>query len=384
MTRFRQLFVCVGCATALSLGACVPADNKTDVVAEGNGGTHEYKVDANWPKIPLPNNWAIGEIGGLSVDARDNVWIINRRRTLTGYEKAAAENPRGSVCCIPAPAVIAFDPAGNVIQAWGGPGQGYDWPTSEHGIHVDHKGNVWVGGNATRPSSDGSPVDGMVLKFTREGKFLMQIGGPGPAPKKSLDTGHLWGAADIAVDPETNEVFVADGYGNHRIVVFDADTGKFKRMWGAYGKPPTDEDIGSYQPGKPLAAQFRNVHCVELGKDGFVYVCDRDNNRMQVFKRDGTFVREHIYAPETQRGAGSVGSISMSPDASQIAIADIGNYRVALVRSDNGEVIKRFGTYGNYAGQMNRMHQAAFDSKGNIFISEAAGKRVQKFDHLPQ
>ena len=367
----------IACATVTlpSIAADMPVPSKA-----------EYEVDANWPKIPLPNNWAIGAIGGLSVDALDNVWIVNRRRTLAGYEKAAAANPPGSVCCVPAPPVIAFDPAGNVIQAWGGPGQGYDWPTSEHGIYVDHKGNVWVGGNATRPASDGAPVDGMVLKFTREGKFLMQIGGTGPAPKKSLDTGHLWGAADIAVDPETNEAYVADGYGNHRLIVFDADTGEFKRMWGAYGKPPTDEDIGRYQPGKPPATQFRNVHCVELGNDGFVYVCDRDNNRMQVFKKDGTFVREHVYAPETQRGAGSVGNISMSPDADQsvIAIADIGNYRVTLVHRETGEVIQRFGTYGNYAGQMNRMHQAAFDSKGNIFISEAAGKRVQKFSRLPQ
>jgi DNA-binding beta-propeller fold protein YncE len=288
-------------------------------------------------------------------------------------------NPSGSVCCVPAPPVIAFDPAGNIIQAWGGPGQGYDWPSTEHGIHVDHKGNVWVGGSATR-GNDKRPADGMVLKFTRDGKFLMQIGRPGEPPKKSLDETQVWGAADMAVDPATNEVLVADGYGNHRVVVFDADTGKFKRSWGAYGKAPTDNDIGRYKPGEPRATQFRNVHCIELGRDGLVYVCDRDNNRMQVFKKDGSFVSEYVYRPETHDGAGTVGNISFSPDNTLIALADIGNYIVRLVRRDKPDVVvHEFGTYGNYAGQLNRMHQAAFDSKGNIFAAEAAGRRVQKF-----
>ena len=338
-----------------------------------------YQADFTWPKLPLPNKWALGEMGGLYVDSRDHVWVVQRPGTLLPFEKAAALDPPTASCCYPAPPVIEFDPQGNVVQAWGGPGKGYDWPTVEHGITVDHKGNVWIGGSSTRPGRNGEPPDGMVLKFSREGKFLMQIGHAGPS-KGSLDTTQLSGVADIAVDPETNEAYVADGYGNHRIVVFDADTGAFKRMWGAYGKPPTDDDAGRYDPAAAPAKQFRNVHCVKVSRDGFVYVCDRDNDRMQVFKRDGTFVAEYIYGKET-RPPGTVGHIGFSPDRAQslLAVADLGNFQIRLVRRATGEVLSTFGEFGNYSGQLNRLHQLAFDSKGNLYTAEAAGKRVQKW-----
>lgn len=338
-----------------------------------------YQADFTWPKLPLPNKWALGEMGGLYVDSRDHVWVVQRPGTLLPFEKAAALDPPTASCCYPAPSVIEFDPQGNVVQAWGGPGKGYDWPTVEHGITVDHKGNVWIGGSSTRPGRNGEPPDGMVLKFSREGKFLMQIGHAGPS-KGSLDTTQLSGVADIAVDPETNEAYVADGYGNHRIVVFDADTGAFKRMWGAYGKRPTDNDAGRYDPAAAPAAQFRNVHCVKVSRDGLVYVCDRDNDRMQVFKRDGTFVAEYIYGKETHP-PGTVGHISFSPDRAQslLAVADLGNFQIRLVRRATGEVLSTFGEFGNYSGQLNRLHQLAFDSKGNLYTAEAAGKRVQKW-----
>jgi DNA-binding beta-propeller fold protein YncE len=219
----------------------------------------------------------------------------------------------------------------------------------------------------------------MVLKFSPEGKFLLQIGHAGPS-KGSLDTTQLSGVADIAVDPQTNEAFVADGYGNHRVIVFDADTGAFKRMWGAYGKPPTDIPVGFMDAPAPSPQQFRNVHCVKLAQDGLVYVCDRDNDRMQVFKRDGTFVAEYAYGTQT-RPPGTVGHISFWPDRSQslLAVADLGNFQIRLVRRENGEVLSTFGHFGNYSGQFNRLHQLAFDSKGNLYTAEAAGRRVQKW-----
>jgi DNA-binding beta-propeller fold protein YncE len=341
--------------------------------------TPSYKVDISWPKLPLPHKWALGELGGLFVDSHDDVWIVQRPGTLWPYEKAAVLNPPTAGCCFPAPPVIEFDPAGNVVRSWGGPGKGYEWPQVEHGITVDYKGNVWIGGSATRPGKDGAPADGMLLKFSPEGKFLLQIGHAGPG-KGSLDRTQLSGVADVAVDPQTNEVFVADGYGNHRIIVFDADTGAYKRMWGAYGKTPTDERSDDYDPAAPLPQQFRNVHCVKLSHDGLVYVCDRDNDRMQVFKRDGTFVAEYPYGRET-RPPGTVGHISFWPDASQsiLAIADLGNFQIRLVQRQDGKVLSTFGHFGNYSGELNRVHQIAFDSKGDLFIGEAAGKRVQKW-----
>ncbi len=370
------------------LAAQVPGVQASSEPSSSSPDMPRYAVDVTWPQLPLPNQWALGEMGGMFIDARDHVWVVQRPGTLAPYEKAAALDPPAASCCYPAPPVIEFDAQGKVVQAWGGPGAGYDWPTSEHGITVDHQGNVWIGGNATRPGRNGEPPDGMVLKFTSEGKFLMQIGQAGPS-KGSLDTTQLSGVADVAVDPVANEVFVADGYGNHRIIVFDADTGAFKRMWGAYGKPPTDVAVGRYEPKSPPATQFRNVHCVQLSRDGLVYVCDRDNNRIQVFERDGTFVAEHIYGKETYP-PGTVGHLSFSPDPAQslLAVADLGNFQIRLVRRATGEVLGAFGDFGNYAGQLNRMHQAVFDSKGNLFTAEAAGRRVQKWvivsGRLPQ
>lgn len=178
---------------------------------------------------------------------------------------------------------MEFDPEGNVVRTWGGPGDGYDWPSNVHGVNVDYKGNVWIGGSKTRVGEDGVPADGMLLKFAPDGKLLLQIGGRGPS-KGSLDVTQLSGAANVAVDPKTNEAFIADGYGNHRVLVVDADTGKFKRQWGAYGKPPTDLDIGAYDPKAPPAQQFRIVHCVRLANDGLLYVCDRLNNAYRCSK----------------------------------------------------------------------------------------------------
>lgn len=355
-------------AAVLAFGMVAPA------MAEGP----EFKIDHSWPKLPLPNKWALGELGGMFIDAKDHVWIYNRPSTLFPWEKAAAATPPTAECCFPAPPVIEFSPEGDVVRSWGGPGQGYEWPSTEHGIVVDSKGNVWVAGSQTR-EFQGRPADGQLLKFTGDGKFLLQIGHAGPS-KGSTAEDQLSGAAGMALDEAANEIYVADGYGNHRVIVFDMNTGKFKRQWGAYGKTPTDVKEGTYDPTVEKPAQFRNVHCVQLSKDGMVYVCDRDNDRMQVFKKDGTFVAEYFYGKNTYP-PGTVGHITFWPDKTQslLAVSDLGNFQIRIVRRSNGEVLSTFGHFGHYSGELNRLHQIAFDSKGNLYTAEAAGKRVQKF-----
>jgi DNA-binding beta-propeller fold protein YncE len=333
-------------------------------------------VDPFWPK-PLPNNWILGQVSGVAVDAQDHVWIIHRPRTLTADEKGAALDPPRSKCCIPAPAVIEFDPAGNVVQAWGGPGEGYEWPANEHGIYIDDKGFVWIGGNG--------PEDGQILKFTHDGKFVLQIGHEGPS-KGSNDTSQLGRPADTTVDPSTNELYVADGYGNHRVIVFDAETGAYKRHWGAYGKPPTDEKLPAYDPKAPPSAQFANpVHCVKLAKDGLLYVCDRMNNRIQIFHKDGSFVGEHFYVKDTL-GNGGVWDVALSVDPQQTLLfnADGENNEVRILRRADGTVLGAFGRSGRYAGQFHWVHNLAIDSHGDVFTTEVDnGKRVQRFHPEP-
>ncbi len=341
-----------------------------------------FKVDPFWPKT-LPNNWILGQIGGITVDSRGHVWINQRPRSLTKDEASAAQNPPLAKCCIPAPPVIEFDPEGNVVQGWGGDGQGYEWPTQEHGIFVDHKGNVWVGGNGAK--------DGQVLKFTHDGKFLLQIGKAG-GPGGSADTKQLGQVADFYVDAKTNEVYMADGYGNHRIIVLDADTGAFKRMWGAYGNKPVDPpkvagapanngDGGGYDPKAPPSKQFANpVHCVKVSNDGLVYVCDRTNNRVQVFKTDGTFVKEFFYLRDTLRG--SVTDVTFWPDAKQtyLITVDFGNNEMRLVRRSDGEILSTYGRQGRNAGQFHWLHDVAVDAQGNVYTGEVGdAKRLQKW-----
>jgi hypothetical protein len=341
----------------------------------------QYALDTSWPKLPLPNKWALGLINGIYVDKNNHLWLFHSPELIPKYALGAANDPPSGKCCVPAPAIIEFDEQGNVLRAWGGPeaakGKGYDWPNSGHGMYVDYKGNVWIGGSQTRKGADGSEPDGMMLKFSPEGKFLLQIGGRGPS-KGSLDTTQLGGPAAIEVDAATNEAYIADGYGNHRVIVFDADTGKFKRQWGAYGKPPTDEDIGPYQPGQPPAKQFRIAHCIRIANDGLVYVCDRLNDRLQVFQKDGTFVKEQIFEPTT-RGSGSVGNVSFWPNKEQtlMVMNDPGNFQWVILRRSDLSELSRFGNFGTYPGEFTRNHQMEFDRHGAIYTSE--DYRVQRF-----
>jgi DNA-binding beta-propeller fold protein YncE len=325
-----------------------------------------FVVDPFWPK-PLPNNWLLGQVAGIAVDAEDHIWIIQRPASLTEDEAGAAQDPPRSDCCVPAPPVIEFDSEGNVLQAWGGPNAGYDWPENEHGIFVDHKGNIWIAGNGEN--------DHQVLKFSQDGTFLLQIGQAGMTGG-SNDTELLGNPADTEVDPETNEVFVADGYLNKRVIVFDADTGEYKRHWGAYGETPSDD------PNAPEGSQFGNpVHCVRITDDGLVYVCDRANNRVQVFEKDGTFVKEFEIEPDTL-GNGSTWDVDVSSDHRQRFLynADGENNYVWILKRANDEILTTFGRNGRYAGQFHWVHNLVVDSRGNIYTAEVdTGKRVQKF-----
>ena len=332
----------------------------------------KFEVDPVFPK-PLPNGWLMGMAIGVAVDAQDHIWVVHRPDTLSAAEAAADENPPTAKCCKRAPPVLQFDQQGNLLSAWGGPGSGYEWPQSNHGIFVDHKGIVWIGGNGAK--------DAHVLKFTKDGKFIAQYGQSGKSGG-SNHTQNFGRVAKIFVDPKANEAYLADGYGNKRVAVLDADTGAFKRYWGAYGNKPDDTDLGPYDPDAPPAQQFRTpVHCSDLAVDGLVYVCDRPNNRLQVFTSDGKFVKEQVIAKRT-RGDGAVWDVAFSRDPQQryLYLADGKNERVYIMRRDTLEILSSFGDGGRQPGQFFAVHSIATDSKGNIFTTETyEGKRLQRF-----
>jgi DNA-binding beta-propeller fold protein YncE len=370
----RDLFI--GAALAALIVALGVGQSVLQNKADAQGRTVQapmFEVDPLWPK-PLPNHWLLGWTIGLWVDEQDHVWVIHRGAGgLHNNERGLELDPPISECCRTAPPILEFDQAGNLLRHWGGPGQGYEWPQSNHGIHIDYKGNVWIGGNGQK--------DAQVLKFTKDGKFLMQVGRMGKnAGSNDLD--NFWRVAKIWVDPKTNEAYIADGYGNKRVAVIDADTGKMKRYWGAYGNKPDDADLGKYDPKAPPAQQFRNpVHCIERSNDGLVYVCDRQANRVQVFQPDGKFVKEAFYAKDTL-ASGSVWDITFSRDPQQrfMFIADGQNEKVRIILRETLEELTNFGDGGRQPGQFYGVHSIATASKGNLYTTETyEGKRVQKF-----
>lgn len=342
-----------------------------------------YEVDASWPK-QLPNDWIVGQIGGLGIDKYDHIWVNQRPLSLTDDEIGAAPNPPTrltprSLCCKPAPSVMEFDREGNVLQAWGGPvdpskcvAPACVWPASEHGIYVDDDDNVWVGGNGA--------TDRMLLKFKKDGTFLMMIGGSFSGPADSLSQTTLGKPAGIFVDTARNEVYVADGYLNRRVIVFNATTGAFLRLWGAYGNPPVDLPAG--QPVNPDASYFNNpVHCVVVSHDGIVYVCDRVNNRIQTFDRDGHFLKQFVYDPATLgNGSTWVARLSSDPDQKFLIYADGENNVVRIADRRTGQVLRTFGHNGRNAGEFHWVHQMGIDSQGIIYTGEVdTSKRLQKF-----
>jgi DNA-binding beta-propeller fold protein YncE len=394
MGRLKSKRVLVGAtfvAVMLALGLGQARLEQTAAAqAKGTVQAPAFEVDPLWPK-PMPNNWLLGQTIGLTVDDRDHVWIIHRGNDpnnldRTEYAVPTAGSPRVSECCDPAPPVLEFDAEGNLVGHWGGPGQGYEWPQSNHGIAVDHKGNVWIGGNG--------PDDAHVLKFTRTGKFIAQYGKSGfhrtaawtkEKPEyqgHSNDMDNFGRVAKIFIDPKANEAYLADGYLNKRVAVVDVDSGKIKRYWGAYGEKPTDENLGRYNPEAPPAKQFRNpVHCAELSNDGLVYVCDRPNDRIQVFTKDGKFVKE-VFVEKQTLSDGSVWDIAFSKDPEQkfLYVADGANEHVYIVDRQSMQIVTHFGMGGRQPGMFLGVHSIAVDSKGNIYTTETyTGKRLQKF-----
>jgi DNA-binding beta-propeller fold protein YncE len=337
----------------------------------------QFEPDPLWFDA-LPNKWVTGQVGGVAVDSHDNVWVFHRPSTIPDGEKAASLNPPQAECCIPAPSVLQFAPSGKFVKAWGGPGQGYEWFTTEHGIFVDAQDSVWLSGSAKE--------DNQILKFTSDGKFVMQIGHSG-TNKGSNDTENLGGPAGLFVYPKTNELFVADGYFNHRVIVFDAKTGAYKRHWGAYGKPPDD----NYKfPARaelikaPPAPQFHNpVHSVVVSNDDLVYVADRTNNRFQVFRLDGAFVKEVFIARNTLQAEGTVHHFVLSPDKAQqfLYLVDGSNKVVRILNRQTLEILANVGGHaGHNAREFFHIHSAAVDSKGNLYLGEVNnGQRYYRY-----
>ena len=358
---------------ALGAGASALSGSAAGTVAAqaGDDGAPGFTFDPTWPR-PLPDNWTLGNVVGVAVDSRDHIWIVHRPGSLTPQERGADADPPLAECCRPAPPVIEFNQAGDVVQAWGGPGAGYEWPQSEHGIFIDHLDNVWLGGSGD--------ADSQVLKFTRNGRFLLQIGAQGQG-QGSNDTANFGKPAELHVDPEANEVYIADGYGNRRVAVFDANTGEYRRHWGAYGNVPTDDPY-TYDPDAPLSQQFgRPVHCATLSADGRIYVCDRVNNRIQVFEKDGTYIDEVVIAPRTL-AFGAAFDVDFSPDPDQRFLYNIDgmNQKVWVIERADLSVVDSFGFGGHRAGGFTAAHSLTADSRGNLYVGETLeGKRVQRF-----
>lgn len=373
MTRRRKLIigsVLLGSFAVLGVGqAALDAATQAQTVR-----APRFEVDPMWPK-PLPNQWILGSTIGVGIDSKDHIFIIHRGDSTLDQrtEAGAAANPPIGSCCRAAPPVIEFDAEGNMVNAWGGPGAGYTWPRSNHGIALDNKDNVWIGGNGQG--------DTHVLKFTHDGKFLQQFSQAG-LPYNSNSRTSFGRVAKIAFDVAANEAILADGYSNKRVAVIDMTTGAMKRLWGAYGNVPSDSNYGPYNPDAPLIPQFRSpVHCAEPSVDGLIYVCDRPNDRIQVFQKDGKFVKEVRIAPRT-RGDGSVWDIAFSRDPQQtyIYLADGKNEKIYVLDRKSLETITSFGDGGRQPGQWFGVHSIATDSKGNIYTTETyEGKRVQKF-----
>ena len=373
MTHRRRLIVAgslLTTALALGIGQRVLMANVQSQTVQAP----RFEVDPFWPK-PLPNHWVIGSTIGVGVDSRDHVFIIHRGDSTLNQRTEAGANrtPPIGECCRAAPPILEFDPEGNLVNSWGGPGEGFDWPVSNHGITLDDKDDVWIGGNGQG--------DSHILKFTHDGKFLAQFGVPRQTPN-SNDSTFFGRVAKIAFDARAGEAYVADGYSHRRVAVIDMGTGKLKRYWGAYGNRPDDTRLPPYNPDAPPDKQFRTpVHCAEPSNDGLVYVCDRVNDRIQVFRKDGSFVKEQRIAPRTL-GDGSVWDIAFSRDPQQryIYVADGKNARIYVIDRQSLELLTTFGDGGRQPGQFFAVHSIATDSRGNIFTTETyEGKRLQKF-----
>jgi sugar lactone lactonase YvrE len=354
------------------LSSCMGAGDGDAAGTSGAGGEiPTFTVDPSWP-LEMPDKWIMGAVTAVFVDAQDHIWVTHLPETLTPEETSAAQDPPLGTCCVPAPVVIEFDAEGNVVQGWGYPATQdiSEFPRNAHGLFIDHNDFVWIGTFRHH----------RVMKFTRSGELVMQIG-EYEVTGGSNDVSLLGGPAGIWVDPSTNELFIADGYRNRRVIVFDADTGAYLRHWGAYGEPPDDTYRYNRDPAGPPPRQFSTPHGLIGSNDGLIYVADRRGNRIQVFQQSGEFVTEKIIAPET-RSSGSAFVVGLSPDDDQewLYLADGTNHKVWVLRRSDLEVVGEFGRGGRQVGQFLRPHGMSVDSRGNIYVGEAStGRRVQKF-----
>jgi hypothetical protein len=355
MTRARLVFA----LPAVLLGiAALTSSNARDAAHAQSGAPRPvpvFEVDRQWPS--LPPAMKVGDASSFAVDSRDRIWLLHRPRTLKPEDAKAA-----------APPVVVFDQAGKVVKTWGGEAAGYEWPQREHGIHVDHRGFVWIGGNYCPADAQAKirTSDDQLLKFTEDGKFVLQIGKAG-ASAGNADQRNLHRPADQWVHPQTNELFVADGYGNHRIAVFDAESGKFKRAWGGFGRPPADDDHCTLAPAQPITGegppQFSIVHAVRVANDGTVYVADREHRRVQMFSSDGKFLRQLVKADTT-----FARDLALSHGRDQ-AFLYVGNGDdIQIVDRKTLEIVGAIKVPGQIGGG----HHLATDSKGNLYIAQTA------------
>ena len=358
--RLFPVMIALGLAAAPIPALAAPPASAPAMVAE-----------TDW--LRLPENLRMGDVSAVAVDSRDSVWILHRPGTL-----AEADRPRA------APPVVRFDRDGRYLGGFGGPGAGYEWPTVEHSLTVDRRGNVWISGNFR---GEGKPADDMVLEFRGEGRFVKQIGRRG-ASTGDRDTANLHAPADIFVDDAAGEVYIADGYGNRRIIVFDRGSGAFKRMWSAFGAPPPLEAAPAVRPeGAAVSPEtgegppgFNGVHGVEIARDGLVYVADRNNHRIQLFTRRGKYLRQ-LFVDRDLPSAQTASGIAFSPDRNQryMYVSDWGNGRLLIYDRMKLELLHSLGGKGTAPGQFLGPHLIATDSRGVLYVAEVQGRRVQRF-----
>jgi hypothetical protein len=333
-----------------------------------------FELDPNWPSIP--NHWVLGEVTSISVDRNDHIWVLHVPQSVPAAQRANA-----------APPVLEFDGAGTWLASWGGPGDGFEWPGREHGIFVDANNFVWIGGRAGWPrATEPGNSDDMILKFTTAGKFVMQIGHRGKSTG-NLDTENVHQPTDAFVDTSAKEVYVADGYGNKRVIVFDSETGKFKRMWGAFGNTPPATLAPNLAVPQPQTTpegpqEFGLPHAVKVSRDGVVYVADRINNRMQMFTTAGKFIRQVRVTNEGSTVVPVPAGFAFSPDRKQqfLYVVDSGPMRVVIFDRATMTQIGVIGMRGKEPGNFDIVHHMAADSKGNLYTAEIVNnRRAQRF-----
>jgi DNA-binding beta-propeller fold protein YncE len=343
----------------------------------------KYEVDPFWPQ-ELPNKWVLGQIRGVATDRNGHIWVLNEG--VPSDDRAAARNPPQAECCVPAPSVVEFDPAGKLVSAWGKPGFVPGWPIAPRGIYVDRKGNVWIGGVASPWNAEPAapmlnatqPWDRQILKFSRDGKLLLQIGAPSNAPLDNGETMRLGPSGALCVDDAANEVYVADGFAKRRVVVFDANTGAFKRGWGAYGIALDQVDNSepsrfpvTRDPSVAPSKQFWGLTDIEISNDGKVYVVDQMNYRIQVFTRRGKFIKEFPVAPHVL-GFEATWSLALSSDPRQrhLFVTDGESGVIRILDRDSGAELGKFGHKGRNAGQFSNLGWVAVDSRGILYTGE--------------